>query len=277
MTRTEFQYASPNAHLLVGEMPAPRQMSASWREGTGLSIAAHAVALGILLYAATHVTQVAQTVAQVSGPLKVFLDRPGPGGGRGSEGTTPRNPPRPTQILAIMPVQLTPVANPADPPPIPQINVPVVTNQTNQMLPGELTALDTTSLGRGAGPGAGEGPGPGNGPGVGTGRPGAGGGDDPVGPGTGVISPQLIKEVKPSYTAGAVQAKLQGTVVMQAVVLPDGSVDPARIRITRSLDATFGLDQQAIIAVKQWHFRPGTRRGEAVAMWVDVELTFTLR
>jgi periplasmic protein TonB len=276
MTRTEFHYASPNAHLLIGEMPAPRQMDGRWWEGTGLSIAAHAVALGVLLYAATHVTQVAQTVVQVSGPLTVFLDRPGPGGGRGSEGTTPRTPPRPPQILAAMPLQLTPVANPVDPPPLPQITIPAVTSQANQALPGDPTALDPTSLGRGSGPGAGEGPGTGNGPGAGDGRPGVGAGET-VGPGMGVISPQLIKEVKPLYTVDAMRAKLQGVVALQAVVLPDGSVDPARIRITRSLDAIFGLDQQAILAVKQWRFRPGTRRGEPVAMWVDVELTFTLR
>ena len=40
MTRTDFQYASPNAHLLIGEMPAPRQMDGRWWEGTGVSIAA---------------------------------------------------------------------------------------------------------------------------------------------------------------------------------------------------------------------------------------------
>ena len=87
----------------------------------------------------------------------------------------------------------------------------------------------------------------------------------------------LIKEVKPNYTAQAMGAKLQGAVEMEAVVLPDGSVDSASIRITRSLDSIFGLDQQAIIAVKQWRFRPGTFKGQAVAVRVNIELTFTLR
>ena len=73
------------------------------------------------------------------------------------------------------------------------------------------------------------------------------------------------------------KAKVQGVVEMQALVLADGSVDPSRIRVTRSLDARMGLDQQAIIAVKQWRFRPGTRKGQPVAVWVNVELTFTLR
>ena len=73
------------------------------------------------------------------------------------------------------------------------------------------------------------------------------------------------------------RAKLQGVVEMEAVVLPDGTVDPNRIKITRSLDSTFGLDQQAIIAVKQWRFRPGTYKGQPVPVLVNVELTFTLR
>jgi protein TonB len=160
------------------------------------------------------------------------------------------------------------------------VTIPVVTAQAMQMVPGAMTEIGGASPGSGSGPGGGDGRGPGSGtgegPGAGAGRvPGYGG--DIVPPGTGVTSPQLMKEVRPSYTAMAMQAKVQGKIEMQAVVLPDGSVDPSRIRITRSLDATFGLDQQAIIAVKQWHFRPGTRRGEPVAMWVDVELTFTLR
>ena len=97
------------------------------------------------------------------------------------------------------------------------------------------------------------------------------------GPGDGATQPVLIREVKPLYTAQAMSARLQGQVEMDAVVLADGSVDPGSIRITRSLDSTFGLDQQAIIAVKQWRFRPGTFKGQSVAVRVGVELTFTLR
>ena len=45
----------------------------------------------------------------------------------------------------------------------------------------------------------------------------------------------------------------------------------------RSLDPTFGLDQQAINTAKTWRFRPGTRMGEPVSVLVTIELTFTLR
>jgi protein TonB len=87
----------------------------------------------------------------------------------------------------------------------------------------------------------------------------------------------LIREIKPNYTGDAMRAKIQGAVQMEATVLPDGTIDPKSIRITRSLDSTFGLDQQAIIAVKQWRFRPGLYKGRPVPVQIEVELTFTLR
>jgi TonB family protein len=94
-------------------------------------------------------------------------------------------------------------------------------------------------------------------------------------PGNGVSTPELIREVKPNYTGDAMRAKLQGIVEMEAVVMPDGSV--GRVRITHSLDKTFGLDDEAIKAVKQWRFKPGMLRGQPVAVLVNVELTFTLK
>jgi protein TonB len=92
-----------------------------------------------------------------------------------------------------------------------------------------------------------------------------------------VTSPRLVREIKPNYTADAVRSKVQGSVLLEAVVRPDGSVDPNRVRVVRSLDVVSGLDQQAIVAVKGWQFRPGTFDGKAVAVRVLVELTFTLR
>ena len=281
MAQARWHDASPNAHLLIGEMPAPPLTAARWWEGTSLSIAAHAVAMGLMLYAATHVKEVVQTAGTASERFKVvFLNRPGPGGGGGGGGTPRPEPPRPAQITAARPVQLSPVPNPADMPPVPEMAIPVITVQAQQMLPGAIAPLDTTALGRGAGPGGGGGRGPGSGPGDGSGLgPGrvAGFGGDVFGPGDGATQPVLIREVKPLYTAQAMSAKLQGRVEMDAVVLPDGSVDPASIRLTRSLDSAFGLDQQAIVAVKQWRFRPGTFKGQPVAVRVAVELTFALR
>ena len=55
-------------------------------------------------------------------------------------------------------------------------------------------------------------------------------------------------------------AKLNGTVVLQAVIKSDGTVDV--IRVVRGLE--HGLTDSAIEAIKQWKFRPGKKNGYAV-------------
>jgi len=277
MPEADFKGASPNAHFLIGEMPAPQQLERSWWEGTGASFLIHTIVLGAILYAATHGSQVVRTVNQVSEKLDfIFLDKPkpGPGGGGGGRPKDPE-PPRKAEIVAAKPPAVNPIQKPADVP-TPEIAVPVQTPQAVVTLPGALTQIDP-NIGTGSG-GGGRGTGIGTGTGSGVGEGSGGGfGGGPYQIGNGVTSPQLIKEVKPNYTGDAMRAKLQGIVEMEAVVLADGSVDPNRIKITRSLDSTFGLDQQAVIAVKQWRFRPGTYKGQPVPVLVNVELTFTLR
>jgi TonB family protein len=57
--------------------------------------------------------------------------------------------------------------------------------------------------------------------------------------------------------------------------MPDGTVGD--VRITKSLDPVFGLDQEAIKAARQWRFKPGMRLGQPVPVIITIELTFTLR
>jgi len=95
-----------------------------------------------------------------------------------------------------------------------------------------------------------------------------------VRPGNGVTIPRIIREVRPQYTAEAMRAKVQGGVLLECVVQTDGTVGD--VRVLRSLDTTYGLDQEAIKAAKQWKFAPGTRNGEPVPVMVTIELTFTL-
>ena len=92
--------------------------------------------------------------------------------------------------------------------------------------------------------------------------------------GNGVKAPRLIREVKPTYTEGAMRRKVQGIVEMKVVVLEDGTVGDDVI-VTKSLDDE--LDQQAIQAMKQWKFQPGTKDDKPVRVQVNVEMTFTLR
>jgi TonB family protein len=87
--------------------------------------------------------------------------------------------------------------------------------------------------------------------------------------------PEVIQEVKPAYTAEAMRAKVQGVVWLECIVMPDGAV--GSVKITKSLDPVFGLDQQAIAAARKWRFKPGMRQGEPVPVIITIELTFTLR
>lgn len=87
--------------------------------------------------------------------------------------------------------------------------------------------------------------------------------------------PVPVYEERPQYTPEAMQAKVEGSVLLEAVVLTDGSVGD--VTIVQSLDPTYGLDQQAIDAVKLWTFQPGTRNGEPVRVVVQMQMTFTLK
>jgi len=88
-------------------------------------------------------------------------------------------------------------------------------------------------------------------------------------------TPLLVKMVHPVYTNEAKEARIQGMVVLDAVVLKDGTVGD--VTITKSLDQEFGLDEQAIKALKQWKFKPGTKDGEPVDVRVSIEISFTLK
>lgn len=88
-------------------------------------------------------------------------------------------------------------------------------------------------------------------------------------------APVLIKEVKPEYTKQAKEAGIEGTVVLDAVVRKDGTVSD--VKVTKSLDTKYGLDEQAITCVKQWRFKPGTKDGNPVDVRVGLEVYFGMR
>jgi protein TonB len=94
-------------------------------------------------------------------------------------------------------------------------------------------------------------------------------------PGNGVTLPSVVKQVRPEYTQAARDAQIQGTVLLECVVLADGTVGD--VSVTRSLDSKLGLDEEAVKAMKQWQFKPGTKDGKPVAVRVQVESTFTLK
>jgi TonB family protein len=122
--------------------------------------------------------------------------------------------------------------------------------------------------------GGGSGDGPGDGPGLGPGR-GGGSGDGVYRLGSGVTPPVEIRRAAPQYTTAAMQARVQGSVIVECVVQTNGVCTD--VHVIRSLDPTHGLDQEAVKAAGQWRFRPGTRLGQPVPVLVTMEITFTLR
>ncbi len=93
--------------------------------------------------------------------------------------------------------------------------------------------------------------------------------------GAGTTAPRVLRETRPKYTREAREAQIQGAVMIEAIVEKDGTV--GEVRVARSLDKQFGLDQQAIDSVKTWQFAPGKKDGVAVPVMVEIEITFTLR
>jgi protein TonB len=242
----------------------------------GVSVAVH-LGVIVLLVAATRFLAPQAFEAVLPDVLSnriVFLPSPGPGGGGGGGNKMP-DPPKPAEIpkaKAPEPVPVEPIETPTPTPTEEPVAAPVQTVAAVEPTAGALTNNTSNSDSRGTSLGSGVGTGQGSG--IGSGGP-KGFGDGAFQIGNGVSSPIPLKEVKPQYTAEAMRAKVQGTVWLQCIVMPDGSV--GNVEIVRSLDSTFGLDQEAMKAAKQWRFRPGMRQGQPVPVLVTIELTFTLR
>ena len=94
-------------------------------------------------------------------------------------------------------------------------------------------------------------------------------------PKTNQTMPRVVSEVKPDYTPEAKQQGIQGIVELSVVVKDDGTVGD--VKVTKSLDDKYGLDEQAVTAMKKWRFKPGTKDGKPVAVEVTVEMSFKLR
>lgn len=222
----------------------------------------------------------------------IWLNAPGPGGGGGGGGNGMKEPPRQATrpgsdaltVPAARPRALD-SSRPADvePPALPSLVIPVAslasaTEALPQVgavgVPPSLTPSQGPGSDGGAGTGKGTGDGPGTGPGLGPGRGGNTGGG-PMRPGNGVTMPVEIQKGIPHYTSEAMRARIQGAIMVECVVQTSGMCTD--IRVKRSFDPAFGLDQEAIKAAAQWRFRPGTLRGEAVPVIVTMEIAFALR
>jgi TonB family protein len=89
----------------------------------------------------------------------------------------------------------------------------------------------------------------------------------------GVVMPVLVKSVAAHYTAEAFKGGIEGWNMVEAIVLPDGTVGD--VTIVCSLDQIHGLDQAVVQAARKWTFKPGTKDGTPVAVRVTIKNAFT--
>lgn len=84
--------------------------------------------------------------------------------------------------------------------------------------------------------------------------------------------PAKVSHVPPVYPRIAREAKIEGTVILEAVIAASGSVE--EVRVLRSAPL---LDAAAIDAVRQWRFTPIMLNGQAIPIVMTVTVTFTLK
>ena len=88
----------------------------------------------------------------------------------------------------------------------------------------------------------------------------------------GIQAPRKTVDVAPIYPALARLTRVDGVVILEAVIDARGAVES--VRVLRSIQL---LDQAAVDAVRQWRFTPALLSGEAVPVVMTVTVKFTLQ
>jgi periplasmic protein TonB len=93
----------------------------------------------------------------------------------------------------------------------------------------------------------------------------------PIPVGGAIRAPKKIVDVAPIYPALARSARVQGKVILEAVINERGVVE--RLKVLRSQPL---LDEAAIAAVRQWRYTPTLLNGAPVAVLISITINFTL-
>lgn len=88
---------------------------------------------------------------------------------------------------------------------------------------------------------------------------------------SGVAQGLLIRQAKPAYPPIALQARIQGTVVLQAVIARDGTVRDPHVISGHPLLVPAALD-----AVKLWRYKPYLLNDQPVEVDTQINVNFTL-
>jgi TonB family protein len=85
-----------------------------------------------------------------------------------------------------------------------------------------------------------------------------------------LVPPIAVVKVDPAYPPSLMREHVEGTVVLYALIRSDGSV--SAVRVLHGVDQR--LDENARVALAQWHFRPATKNGSAVDLEAVVQIPF---
>lgn len=99
---------------------------------------------------------------------------------------------------------------------------------------------------------------------------------EPTGPiqvGGDVTKPEKIDSPPPQYTEIARKARIQGVVIVQAIIDKTGTV--TNVKVLKGLP--MGLDQEAVKAIKRWKFKPATLNGKPVDVYYNLTVNFRLQ
>ena len=88
-----------------------------------------------------------------------------------------------------------------------------------------------------------------------------------------ITKPVRLGGVQPAYTELARKARIQGVVIVEAVIDKEGRV--TNVRILKGLP--MGLDQSAVDVVKSWRFQPATLNGRPVSVYYSLTVNFRLQ
>ena len=84
--------------------------------------------------------------------------------------------------------------------------------------------------------------------------------------------PQIVSQVQPRYPEVAKAARVQGIVILEAIINTEGQVED--VKVLRGPDL---LQQSAMDAIVKWKFKPGTLNGKPVKVIFTLTVNFTLK
>jgi len=97
--------------------------------------------------------------------------------------------------------------------------------------------------------------------------------EGPIHVGGDVKPPEKLNAPQPQYTEIARKARIQGVVIVQAIVDKNGDV--TNVKVLKGLP--MGLEDEAVKAIKRWKFKPATLNGKPVDVYYNLTVNFRLQ